>query len=227
LEKYFYKFNLVEKLYEKNKLEIGEVLDSYPNTDLYKEILGVKGSWEKTAANMLSELLVGTKHHQDFRNQRQYAFNLILNWLVEDLVYTLLKNTGIKIKRIGSDSKRNILQGKEISALPDLLIENGKNIWIEVISNYPTNSGYSSFWEQSGYFDLRDNKFNHLLKQSLDDDVYVLGVVVSKSKYFKVKINKNTVVKNIQSESNFGYKKTKRFYFENKLPMLIDTENIG
>lgn len=227
MEKYFYKFNLVEKLYEKNKLEIGEVLDSYPNTDLYKEILGVKGSWEKTAANMLSELLVGTKHHQDFRNQRQYAFNLILNWLVEDLVYTLLKNTGIKIKRIGSDSKRNILQGKEISALPDLLIENGKNIWIEVISNYPTNSGYSSFWEQSGYFDLRDNKFNHLLKQSLDDDVYVLGVVVSKSKYFKVKINKNTVVKNIQSESNFGYKKTKRFYFENKLPMLIDTENIG
>jgi len=227
LEKYFYKFNLVEKLYEKNKLEIGEVLDSYPNTDLYKEILGIKGSWEKTAANMLSELLVGTKHHQDFRNQRQYAFNLILNWLVEDLVYTLLKNTGINIKRIGSDSKRNILQGKEISALPDLLIENGKNIWIEVISNYPTNSGYSSFWEQSGYFDLRDNKFNHLLKQSLDDDVYVLGVVVSKSKYFKVKINKNTVVKSIQSESNFGYKKTKRFYFENKLPKLIDTENIG
>jgi len=227
LEKYFYKFNLVEKLYEKNKLEIGEVLDLYPNTDLYKQILGVNGKWEKTAANMLSELLVGTKHHQDFRNQRQYAFNLILNWLVEDLVYTLLKNTGSNIKRIGSDSKRNILQGKEISALPDLLIENGKNIWIEVISNYPTNSGYSSFWEQSGYFDLRDNKFNHLLKQSLDDDVYVLGVVVSKSKYFKVKINKNTVVKSIQSESNFGYKKTKRFYFENKLPMLIDTENIG
>ncbi len=227
MEKYFYKFNLVKELFEKNKLDIGDVLDSYPNTDLYKKILGVKGSWEKTAASMLSEQLVGTKHHQDFRNQRQYAFNLILNWLVEDLVYTLLKNTGNNIKKIGSDSKRNILQGKEISSLPDLLIENEKNIWIEVISNYPTNSGYSSFWEQSGYFDLRDNKFNHLLKQSLDDDVYVLGVVVSKSKYFKVKIGQNTVVENIQSESNFGNKKTKRLYFENKLPRLIDTENIG
>ena len=176
---------------------------------------------------MLSELLVGTKHHQDFRNQRQYAFNLILNWLVEDLVYTLLKNTGSNIKRIGSDSKRNILQGKEISALPDLLIENGKNIWIEVISNYPTNSGYSSFWEQSGYFDLRDNKFNHLLKQSLDDDVYVLGVVVSKSKYFKVKINKNTVVKISNPKAILVIKKQKGFILRINYQASLTLKTLG
>ena len=90
-----------------------------------------------------------------------------------------------------------------------------KKIWIEIISNYPI-TGFSSFWEKEFFFDLRDNKFNSLLKKNKSDNVIVIGIVVVKGLFFLKQISDSTSIKPQQDVKNFGKKKSTRIFFSNK-----------
>ena len=222
MKKYFEKLQLVRNMYRKCSCD--SPIDSYSDPILFRKILGLSGEWILEDENKLRKILTGTTHHRDFRNIRQYAFNLILNWLVEDLIFQLLEKSGLQVNKEGSDGNRDLLMGKQVSAEPDLMIKKDKENWIEVIANYPTYKGFSSFWEQEGFFDLRDNKYSQLLEKSDDNLVFVVGVVVSKSSFFILRIDKDLDYTNKVSEKNFGYKKTTKIEFENGIPNLIPLE---
>ena len=177
----FTKLSLVKDLYASLHKDIVKVVNSYHDPTMTKKILSNVYMWNEKDNVHLNTLLKGTDHHRDFRDNRGYAFNIILNWLVEDLIYEVLLND-FNIEKVGSDNKRELLQGARVTSEPDLLINESPKIWIEVIANYPIN-GFSSFWEKEFYFDLRDNKFKSLSKKSAEDKVIILGVVVKKNPF--------------------------------------------
>ena len=222
MKNYYQKLQLVKNMYRKCSCE--SPIDNYSDPILFRKILGLSGEWFSDDENKLKQILLGTAHHRDFRNIRQYAFNLILNWLVEDLILQLLEKSGLKVTKEGSDANRDLLMGKQVSAEPDLMVIKDNENWIEVIANYPTYKGFSSFWEQEGFFDLRDNKYLQLLEKSKYNQVFVVGVVVSKSSFFILHIDKNLDYTNKVSEKNFGYKKTTKIEFDNGIPILIPLE---
>ena len=153
----------------------------------------------------------------DLKGCSNYAFNIILNWLVEDLIFWNLYRSKIDVKKNGSDRNRVLLSGKNVTADSDLKIKKSNElIYLEVISNYPTHKGYSSFWEQDGSFDLRDNKLSNMLLESKNAKVYIIGVVVAKSAFFIMQIDKNIKVNKVSSQKNIGFKKTNQIIFKNK-----------
>lgn len=224
---YIDKLNNVINLYKSNNIIFEKVIAKYPDTDFYKKILSLSGKWGQQDEFKLHKILSGTSHHRDFRNPREYAFNIILNWLIEDLVFWILFRSGANIKKSGSDKERQLLSGNAVSADSDLLvINNRKKIFIEIIANYPTRRGFSSFWEQNGSFDLRDFKLNNLLRESESGTVFIVGIVVAKSKFFIMEINRSTNVNKINSQRNIGYKQTNEIIFENKKVDLYSLDQI-
>ena len=220
----FSKLSLVKDLYYSLDKDIVKVVDSYHDPIITKKILSNVYAWNEEDNIHLNTLLKGTDHHRDFRDNRGYAFNIILNWLVEDLIYEVLLND-FSIQKVGSDNKRELLQGSRVTSEPDLLINENPKIWIEVIANYPINN-FSSFWEKEFYFDLRDNKFKSLLGKSLEDKVIVLGVVVKKKSFFIKTISEKQEFRSIKKEANFGYKSTTRIYFEDNKINLIESKKL-
>lgn len=219
------KFLLIKRLYKKHKLNVEKVIDKYHDPKLYRKIIASKNYWTLEEENKLKKILSGTKHHRDFRNNKQYAANIILNWLIEDLVYILLKRKKINVIKSGSDKERKLLVGKKVEAECDLKIipknKTNKEILIEVIANYPTRSGFASFWEEKGFLDLRDKKFHKLLDNHIQGSlVFIVGVVVAKGQFFLMKIDNNLNVKNKSSEKNFGGKETVLIDFEEGKPWL-------
>lgn len=226
------KFILVKKLYRKHKIDISKVINNYHDPKFYKKLIGLTPNWGKEDEQKLQKILSGTKHHRDFRNLRQYAFNLILNWLVEDLILITLRKKGLDTIKYGSDQERKLLIGQNVDAVCDLKIiprnKKNKEIYLEVIANYPTNSGYSSFWEEHKFFDLRDSKYQKLLsKHSENSLVYIIGVVVSKGKFFLLPITPRLKKEFKFKEDNFGGKKTVKIDFGNLGPKLIDLRKIS
>ena len=86
----FSKLSLVKDLYYSLDKDIVKVVDSYHDPIITKKILSNVYAWNEEDNIHLNTLLKGTDHHRDFRDNRGYAFNIILNWLVEDLIYEVL-----------------------------------------------------------------------------------------------------------------------------------------
>ncbi len=213
------KFFLIKKIYKKYGLNAEKVIDKYHDPKFYRKILASKHYWTLEEEKKLMGILKGTKHHRDYRNNKQYAANIILNWLIEDLVYIVLKKKKVSVVKSGSDSERKLLSGKKVEAECDLKIipknRDNKEIFIEVIANYPTKSGFASFWEEKGFLDLRDKKFHKLLDNHIQGAlVFILGVVVAKGQIFLMKIDNNLNIKNKSSEKNLGGKETVLIDFE-------------
>ena len=205
---------LVKSLYAHLNVKITEIVDSYDDATLCRKILSKIYNWSSHDTQELNNLLKNTSHHSDVRNNKEYAFNIIINWLIEDLIYEIL-SVDYKVTKIGSDNNRKLLSGRNINSEPDLLISLKNNIMIEIIANYPIKD-YSSFWEKEFYFDLRDNKMNSLLDRCKTNRVLIIGVVVEKKKIFIMEINFDTSFQQIKSESNFGHKKTSRIHFHDR-----------
>ena len=111
---YSEKLRHVVEIYKLNEIDIVKVINKYPNSSLYKKILSKSSEWLDEDEINLRKILKDTSHHRDFRNPREYAFNIILNWLIEDLVFWILFRSGANVKKFGFPSE-------PISPLLDIL----------------------------------------------------------------------------------------------------------
>ena len=100
---YFKKLQLVRTMYENCSLDLELIINTYFYPKLYKKILGIEKQWNIEEENELKKILQGTTHHRDFRKIREYAFSLLLNWMVEDLIFQLLEKSQVSVNKIGSD----------------------------------------------------------------------------------------------------------------------------
>ena len=147
--------------------------------------------------------------------------------MLEDFVYFHLKKQGLDIQRTGNDSGRKLLKGHLASGEPDLLVkQNGYKLWVEVIANFPTKN-YDSFWEEEGYFDLRDYKLKNLKMKSKTDRTIVLGINVKQQKYFTMQITEALEGRPFSPEEKFGNKNTIKIDFPGGKPTLNPTDKLA
>ena len=219
------KLDLVIDLLNDNNINIHKLLDSYQDTQLLRRILELDTTWTDEDQALLAKKLAGNEHHKDERDLKTFAQSLVINWLVEDLVFMVLSKNGFNVTKEGGDQNRELLQGNQVSPKPDLKIDDKQPLWIEVIASFPYKGG-NCFWEDKGYFDLRDNKLNHLKTMAKKDTTIVLGVAVADKKYFTLRIHDQLDEQKPSKESNFGNKNTTKIHFQNKKPTFSKFENL-
>jgi len=131
-------------------------LAAYPDPELYHHIL--IGTLTSIESDKLRHQLFRTEHHRDSRKIMEYAREMILNWLIEDLVIQyVLPHKFKKIKLIGGDRDRRFLTGSHVAATPDLKADGRK---------YDIKCDWTGYWHEKGIVDLRDGEYPLLLKQN-------------------------------------------------------------
>lgn len=109
--------------------------------------------------------------HRDMRSSLNYALDLILGWLVEDLILNKMKALGSSIELDGADKSREFLKGYEITVDSDFLIDgiNGPQSIELVVS-------WDDYWKNTNSLDLRSSKYEKLLKSKLDARILAIDV---------------------------------------------------
>lgn len=219
------KLDLVIDLLNDNHINVHNLLNTYEDTQFLRKIIELDATWTDEDQAKLEQKLSGNEHHKDTRDLKSFAQSLVINWLIEDFAYTILKNHGFNVKKTGGDQRRELLQGSQVKPSADLLIDDKQKLNIEVIASFPYKGG-ESFWVDNGYFDLRDNKLNHLLNMSKTETTIVLGILVASKKYFTMKIHDDIQTAKESRETNFGNKLTTKVMFPNGRPTVHDAKNL-
>lgn len=123
----------------------------------------------------MDDQLGNLDHMMDNRTPTQYGTNLILNWILEDIVaYILSRDSDIEVVLSGDDQNRDFLQATSVD--PDLNVNfDGEQYYLEL------TAAYSDFWHGYGKIDLRGNKYPEL--ESTDNGL-LLGVDFDGQKVF-------------------------------------------
>ena len=195
----------LKKLYSMNKVDIGQQVDTYTNPQFCRKVLSTTYQWTEEDNAKLLPIFSG--HRRDARSHKNYAFTLLTGWLAEDIVLINLNKHGKIFNKNGCDDKRDLLEDRKINNAPDI-VSVDSDIYIEVVTNYHMGKE-KCFWEENKQIDLRDNKLDHLMSYSENATVFLVGLMVAKSKYYLLPIDKNTKYSINESNAFFGGKKTK------------------
>ena len=116
----------------------------------------------------------------DRRHPEEYAFDIVLNWLAEELIIGEIEGyagEGVSVKLVGIDSERELLS-LNIRAKADIeILRNGYPLLIDIFADH------KGTWVKNGYMDLKRGKVNHFNKGELD---YVLGLDLQNSGWYLV-----------------------------------------
>ena len=105
--------------------------------------------------------------HKDNRTPTEYATELVITWLLEDITSQILTDNQIRNRINGADKERNFLPPHQIDEQTDLQIkQNGETRNLETIYDH------TGHWDRTQQIDLRLNKHNNLKKQ----DALLLGI---------------------------------------------------
>lgn len=171
--------------------DLRQVILSYPDGYFYLRLLDLEGSWTDEDTARLEELTKGTRHHRDQRDVRTYAADLILGWVVQDIVTNLLLKAGYDCHTAGANSGRKLLTGRQITEEPDLILKTpkGEIWWLDVVTDYPTKKGELSYWRAKLRCELRDNKFKRLMEKRQEGaKVGLIGISVGSKSYFGLEL---------------------------------------
>lgn len=190
------KIEWLDNLLAEVGLNVTSIVQGYPEGDLDLRLLGLRGEWTDEDGAALSKLISGTRHHRNARDERTYVGELLLGWVVQDAVAFLLNKTGIKCEATGADAERRLLTGSLITEEPDLhlITSIGQSWWLDVLTDYPTQRGAQSYWQEEHRCDLRDNKFKRLIeKRKGENRVGLIGISVGTKSYFGLEITDDLV----------------------------------
>jgi hypothetical protein len=128
--------------------------------------------------------------HKDNRTPVQYATDLVVNWLFEDLTSALLTKNDILNKFTGADSSRQFLSEGNITSQSDFRIKVG-----DVVRNLEVVYDHTNYWFNNDKIDLRLNKHEHLKYQK----ALLLGIDSQRMQAFVLDYNKR-----IETEESFN-----------------------
>jgi hypothetical protein len=176
---------------------VEQIVQSYPEGDLYLRLLGLKGAWAEQDSKAIEERVKGTRHHRNHRDVRTYIGDLLLGWVMQDAVTVLLRKAGYECHPAGADATRQLLTGRQVTEEPDLWLRTpvGETWWLDVLTDYPTRRGALSYWLEKRRCDLRDNKFKRLMaKREEGAQVGLIGVSVGAKSYFGLALSDDLLV---------------------------------
>jgi hypothetical protein len=178
---------LLNELLREIGTSVEQIVQGYPEGDLYLRLLGLKEEWTEQDSKFVEELVRGTRHHRNHRDVRIYIGDLLLGWVVQDAVTMLLRKAGYECHTAGADAARQLLTGRQVTEEPDLWLRTptGEIWWLDVLTDYPMKRGALSYWLEKRRCDLRDNKFKRLMeKREEGARVGLIGVSIGTKKYF-------------------------------------------
>ena len=104
---------------------------------------------------------------------------------------------GLQITGAGADKERKILAHKQVSAGSDCLVSwRGRRVLLELMSDY------TGYWTKYGQMDLRDDKYNKLVRSNS----LFLGISTKDQKFIFLDFSTNVPATFIPSHRPYGYK---------------------
>ena len=100
-------------------------------------------------------------HHRDRRPPLDYAVDLILGWISEDILHEMLKSNGFNVVLAGGDRNREILPGKFVSTTADFLI----SFNLDTMTPVELMVDYLGYWAKANECDVRAEKIERLMSQ--------------------------------------------------------------
>ena len=170
---------------------VEQVVRAYPDSEFLLRLLGLGNEWSESDREALEERIRGTRHHRNHRDSRTYVADLVLGWVMQDVVIQRLRAAGYACEPTGADAERRLLLGRQISEEADLKLTTpaGEIWWIDVLTDYPTQRGADSYWQKTRRCELRDRKFHRLAeKVSVGTRAGLIGVSVGTKSYFGLEI---------------------------------------
>ena len=67
---------LLDELLNEVGISVEQIVQSYPEGDLYLRLLGLKGAWAEQDSKAIEERVKGTRHHRNHRDVRTYIGDL-------------------------------------------------------------------------------------------------------------------------------------------------------
>lgn len=189
------KINLIEKYFD---VDIYSYV--YKNYDNYIYKLLLNNEINKKLYLKLKNNT--SKNNRDIRTVKQFARNIIINWIVEDLLLMKLnKNNVYEFKLNGTDKNRKF--NKNVSTKSDFSFYKND----VKIGNVELVTQYSNFFKNNRYIDLRYNKLSNMLNNNKNEFIMILDL-----------FDKSCHVVNINN--NINYNKTYNYYWNKQVERL-------
>ena len=130
-----------------------------------------RGQYPKEYANLAS-----CKHQRDSRTAEEYGADLVASWTAENSIVLRLEEAGCKVTLSGADKRREILPCGKVEGTADMTVSYGKYgpRKVELVCDG------TEFWARTGKMHLRDDKFNHLVKEN----AILLGIDMKRRKFY-------------------------------------------
>lgn len=165
-DKIINKSNAVKELAK--TLNVKGVIAKYPN-EPFNGRLNYQIAKEAATLQFTDETLeiltqVGNiSFTKDARTAAAYAYDLIMGWLVEDIIIEHIENSGLMVVKIGADAERRFLKSGAITSDLDIEIFNPNTGEKERFDIYFDANGY---WAKYDKIDIRESKWNTLVKNN-------------------------------------------------------------
>jgi hypothetical protein len=140
--------------------EVEFFCDGFPKIKAFKEVFA--GELSSELVNYLRERLrsSGLCHHRDARNPCEYGVDLVRGWIYEDAVARGLGLCGMRAEAVGKDRQREFLNGCKVGSDADFMVHCGGSCrMVEAVSDY------TGYWSRNDRVDLRDFKYDKIMKQ--------------------------------------------------------------
>tara|TARA_A100001011_G_scaffold139534_1_gene147481 strand:- start:630 stop:1355 length:726 start_codon:yes stop_codon:yes gene_type:complete len=153
-------------------INIDEIFSSYENIffkesninkkALFKNII-VGKTFSDNEQKFMQSRCGNLTRFRDKRTGIEYATDLILGWISEDAILHYFKSKKVNISKFGSDSDREFLDSKSISAQSDLILSKSNN---EKMYKVEYMNDWTGFWKKSNKLHLRENKYLKIKKEN-------------------------------------------------------------
>lgn len=182
-----------------SKYKDQEFVDGFPKLKVMAQAL--TGSPGDEVRNYIAGRLSAEqfKYKRDRRTPLEYGCELVLGWLMEDYVLSLLEGGGMHVRSSGCDRKREFLNSSKVSTDSDAeVVHDGVMRKLEMVFDY------SLYWRRWGRIDFRDDKFEKIKSERS----MVLGVSVSDASGFVYcpEVHAGLAVKYIKNHPPYGNK---------------------
>ncbi len=150
----------------------------------------------------LEDKLGDLQHLKDQRSDAGYALELVMGWLVEDLIVNILEENH-DVSRGSADSEREFLSNPEASSDLEVVVD-GETVPLEITQDY------TGYWQRKGEFStLRDGKFENLKEEEAliigldiqNDEIFILEAdkADKEGKSYNPRINKEASIINMEN----------------------------
>lgn len=204
------KISILNTFFNKLGLNVVEFLEHYQNQFFPKTKIEKSSVFKNLINNCLTEEQQNyidqmcNLPNRDSRTPTEYARDLVISWLVEDIIQVYLG-----LSKNGADAQRDFLRKGQIKYDSDF-IHNNRHLELYV--------NFTNYWTKTKKIDLRMDKYQHLV----DNKALLLGIAFESCQFFLIDFEKE----NLLFYENYNYFWKKKCYTCQKYDNFHDISEI-